>query len=799
VGQLGNVGTLVGVSANPLTATEQIVLNVHELAGNYYVAVSGHTDEAVGQPYTLTATIAMLEPYEPITYTIPITFPTPATDVSVETLILFNGSRIDQLYNIGTLVFTSTDIADRLDTLSVHPQVNGRVVNLDDYPEIVFAYQVWDAQIDNPLAANFVAAHIKSLLYNLAPAYPNLKYLVIVGDDRVIPHRRIRDEALMANERHYASTSYADNLKPSLELRYFLSDDYYAGLLPLPWRGRELYLPQFATGRLVETPQEIATAIDAFLAQPVAEPTNALVTGYDFLLDQATAISDTLTTQGIAALTTLINDDWTTDNLRSVLISVTNASDLNSLNAHFTHFGLIPASIPASPATDEIFVFATEITDTTDYTGDWVFSIGCHSGLNVPDEPTDLTTTTDWAQAFLRQGATFIGNTGYGYGDSDLIAYSERLMTNFVEELDERPDGQPQTIGNALVAAKQLYYNSAAAASLSNYDEKVMGIMTIYGLPMLQIDMPFSSVGQLATKSPTAGLHSSAFTITTVNLGLAYDSHTVSGLGNYYTVQGENDVHVSGGRPIEPRTSQDVHATDTVAHGAVMVGGTFADIPAFDPFISRVVTEEIQFDEPVYPATEWYPAQLGTVNRFLSIGGQSRERLVVVPGQFKASPSVGTLSIPTTGTQRLYTDLTFDVYHAPFTATDFIAPSIWQVEAISSTHYLRFRVQVTDNSWHIQRTLVLYRTLDSNTWSPAELTYNTKTGWAEGWVGGASGPIEYFAQAVDPTGNVALGLDHGTPFDKVKPGEEIPTIYLPVVTKNYSGPNYPIYLPVVMR
>ena len=57
------------------------------------------------------------------------------------------------------------------------------------------------------------------------------------------------------------------------------------------------------------------------------------------------------------------------------------------------------------------------------------FSVGCHSGLNVPDaDAFDLQSGTDWAQSFVRQRATFIGNTGYGYGDSELIAYSGRTF-----------------------------------------------------------------------------------------------------------------------------------------------------------------------------------------------------------------------------------------------------------------------------------------------------------------------------------------------------------------------------------
>ena len=148
------------------------------------------------------------------------------------------------------------------------------------------------------------------------------------------------------------------------------------------------------------------------------------------------------------------------------------AHDLNSLNSHFRH-DFLYANQPGDR------VYATEVTATTAYQGSLVFSVGCHSGLNVPDEAApSVETGTDWPQAFLRQGATFIGNTGYGYGDRDLLAYSERLMLAFVRELGYN-DGSLPTVGQALMRAKQRYVNDTAVGSLSNYDEKVVGELTL--------------------------------------------------------------------------------------------------------------------------------------------------------------------------------------------------------------------------------------------------------------------------------------------------------------------------------
>ncbi len=88
--------------------------------------------------------------------------------------------------------------------------------------------------------------------------------------------------------------------------------------------------------------------------------------------------------------------------------------------------------------------------------------------------------------------------------------------------------------------------------------------------------------------------------------------------------------------------------------------------------------------------------------------GQSRDQLVVVPAQFRATSSAK----PTVGTQRLYSDLQFEIYHAPLTATDFIAPSVWQVEAISSSLsiFISRRVISTGRPSHTTRLPMLILT-----------------------------------------------------------------------------------------
>ena len=79
---------------------------------------------------------------------------------------------------------------------------------------------------------------------------------------------------------------------------------------------------------------------------------------------------------------------------------------------------------------------ATELTaSNVDLTNSVVFSAGCHSGYTVVDGDAvpNVTQTLDWIQAFAQKRATVIAGTGYQYGDTDFLEYSERLYKNFAE------------------------------------------------------------------------------------------------------------------------------------------------------------------------------------------------------------------------------------------------------------------------------------------------------------------------------------------------------------------------------
>ena len=79
-----------------------------------------------------------------------------------------------------------------------------------------------------------------------------------------------------------------------------------------------------------------------------------------------------------------------------------------------------------------------------------------------------MTNPFDWTQRMAQQHAVLIGGTGYQYGDSDFLEYSERLYLDVSRRLHETTAGNaPVPVGTALVQAKQDYLSGSARSAAS--------------------------------------------------------------------------------------------------------------------------------------------------------------------------------------------------------------------------------------------------------------------------------------------------------------------------------------------
>ena len=120
---------------------------------------------------------------------------------------------------------------------------------------------------------------------------------------------------------------------------------------------------------------------------------------------------------------------WTATQLRAKLLGIRH--DVIFLAGHFSANSALAADFTTSVLTTDL------AASTVDLTNSIVFSAGCHAGYNLVDGDAipGVTLPLDWAQAFARKQATLIAGTGYQYGDTDFLEYSERLYNNFARQL----------------------------------------------------------------------------------------------------------------------------------------------------------------------------------------------------------------------------------------------------------------------------------------------------------------------------------------------------------------------------
>ncbi len=170
--------------------------------------------------------------------------------------------------------------------------------------------------------------------------------------------------------------------------------------------------------------------------------------------------------------------------------------------------------------------------------------MGCHAGLDIDDAEVDASLgatspVDDWAKTFADSGALWVANTGYGYADTDTVAYSAKLMAEFASNLNGTV-----TIGEALSEAKQQY--AADSAILSPYDLKALMESTFYGLPMYSLNGTPTGQTPPAPGPSTMTDSLTGETVAPVSLSLGQGTSTAAGQlglvttadGSYYQVNG---------------------------------------------------------------------------------------------------------------------------------------------------------------------------------------------------------------------------------------------------------------------
>ncbi len=750
---------VLGVSAFRTTEDEAVVAISDGAPGSYVVQVTGYNGASSVEPYVLRVETEAPRQAPACLGRLPgLSFGTatgvniPAIPTSTDTLFLANGPQLAAAGGSGVVDWFSMAHLDALRTTTGHPSA---LVRLQDDPAVRAAYTAWNAQPCSSTRANAVVRAITNVVRAIRTARPSVRNVVLLGNDTALPFARLDDLTTIANEADYASTfARTDDLYGALFEHRVLSDDPYATTDPIPYLQRQLFVPQLAVGRLVESGTQITAALDRFLAfRGVLDPTSARTTGYDFLRDGANgvaaAFASVVGAQQPVTNPPLIGDLWTQSTLAGALGTTTG---LVGLNGHADHNRLQPA------AGADLFTAANLPPSMARAA---VFSMGCHFALSASDASVGGAIATDWAQTFAGKGtAALAGNLGYGYGDTVTVAYSEALNVRLAEGLR---NGLP--IGDALVEAKQGYLADLGLVGV--YDEKAMSELALYGLPMWGL----ASAPPATPPSLPAGV-TRLSTDTDPFTGLLVDRYrsqptltrTNDTFGSRWA--GPSGLQATHLRPLQPKVQFDV-ADD--AHGVLITGLESSDEPTpIDPVFARPIVDSAGTEPELPFADVAFPAKIQTLVSQRTRTGR-RVSAVLVHGQFFSDDIIDAAG---KGHQRLFTRVELAVQRSP--GADRVAPRLDAIEATvpPASGIASFSVDAVDlpgaNPAGVVRVLVAFRDNVSPTWRFLDLQHGAGPAWGgSASVGGTR--VEYFVQAVDAAGNVAVSSNKGLLFAGAPP------------------------------
>jgi hypothetical protein len=796
------VRSVIAVSAQAGTTAERLGVLTWNNTGDFYVRVASKNGSFDSQtPFELSVSFdgGLCTGVDPVDLS-----SISGAPGNYQSILLYDSSRLTldgySAAEVGLL-------AEKLSTLSARPEVNGVVVDLGG----VVPIQVLHAQADEanscPYAENLTAAAIKHLIDEYRAQNPDLTYIVLAGSDGQIPFFRYPDQTLLGPELNYDPPMQDETQsKAALALNYVLGQDQYGARTVLSLNSGEFPVPDLAVGRLVETPLEMITVIDAYLSTEagVADtPTSSLVTGYDFLQDAADAIQLELQA-GLAGAPdarndTLITDaslspddplSWNANALATELFA--DGEDIIFLAGHFNAFSALAADFSTSLLSTELLAADVDLTNAL------VFSAGCHSGYNAVNEDVKIGVELppDWAQAFATKGATLVAGTGYQYGDTEFIEFGERLYLEFAREL--RTGTEPVAIGQALVAAKQTYL--AQTPDNKGLHRKSLLISTIFGLPMLKIDMPGDRIIDVpdtsdvfagpVTSGPGAVLNLQSATVFVDLTGeleeqfieytdLSDPSGTSTIEASYLT--GPDGLSINPAEPVLPLTILNVTVPDQSLRGVGFRGGLWSESLVVP--VDGAATTELRAPHTKFASLRNYPMVLARPNYYAALTGGGTF-LNVTPVQHRVEnigdPQASRRQFSRLDYQLFYSDNTV-TYNANVPALA-APPTLSGARAVTENSDIVFIVNaVGDPAAGMQSVWVTYTDGDapSGEWLPLDLVQDPLdsrlwTGRLEG-AAGIYSRLDAIFHAVNGVGLVTMDDNFGAyyqiagPIDEVKP------------------------------
>jgi hypothetical protein len=605
---------------------------------------------------------------------VPVALPDPATlPAGTKTLFLLLDNQLRDLYGSAEVdaLLAALDPATPTN-VTAHPLVQGVPLRLDGNPAVAQAIRALN---DDPCASpnDFVRA-VNDALVPYRDALEDLEYFVFLGTNEAFPMGWKRDRVTLSNAADYAASllfttqngSEANASYAAAFTGHVMTDDVYTSLTERPFLGESFPLPDLVSGRLLETPQEMVAQMTQFVAAGgVYDPATArsYTAAYDFLLDGGEAVNESFVGQfGLLNTLARLTDTWDAAQVLADYFAAADPHELGAVWGHYDHFRMQPAAGSDLVSTESI---ALDPLVGERFPGRVIFTVGCNSGQNVADTlirnfssnplvaEDQQRRLRDWAQAWAGQGtAVYIGNTSFGYGDTDFVALSEKLGDFFAERLPEAT-----SMGQKLVAVKHDYFNQMGTYGV--FDEKALVEWTLYGLPHYRPSSgttPTPPAAPATSPDGDTGLEAATIALTAAELA---KTRVDTARGTFWRA-GDGSTH---SQPY--RQPQSVHFFDETVPGSELRGAMIKGLAStnfeVDPHLHiPTVDSQLHEPEPVGFTNTFFPANHVSVTE---TGGRSI--VTVVDSQQRPT-------VPLSGNivTRLITGIDLKLFYAPEGASD---------------------------------------------------------------------------------------------------------------------------------
>jgi hypothetical protein len=501
---------------------------------------------------------------------------------------------------------------------------------------------------------------------------------------------------------------------------------------------------------------------------------------------------------------------WTAAQLGAKVLA--NRYDVQFWGGHFS-----PASWLA--ADYETRILASDVASSSvDLRNAIIFSLGCHSGeWDDPDGIAGFTIEPDFPTALARKGATLFAGSIYQYGDTDLIAYGEKLHLEYAKRLNTGPGesarGGAIAIGKAAIAAKRAYLRSTPVRQPID-DKTILGTM-LYGLPQLAVNYPGTRLLEdtdTSTIAPVAytsrpgvrlGLSRADYTVfsslTTIPVTLLAPAGTVPATFPASYVTGGAGTVAHPGQPILPLELRNVSVANNVLRGVGFRAGTYTDTAGVRALTSAVSTE-LRVPHTPFKASVLFPVKPYVVDYYDALG-DGATRLAVTPAQFVGSDT-GTLRQFSSTAFRLFYSGNIETVTQPAPGVTVFQPglaappAISNVAAIPGGGNVAFSVNVQGAPYAgIQEVWVTYTAVAgplAGTWTSLDLSQGRNSANtfdaanpSTRWIGTLALPagqnaadLRFMVQAANGVGLVTLNTNQGAYFI---PGPEVQPLQTPKV------------------